>query len=467
MIMDKDLDLEEDNTQEFSDPKSVELILDVEDIKIPQDTVDDRMEIIDNSNKVDVSEYGRPRLDLTPEEIKEQSRLQTQKDLEEINASFKRGEIDKETKEFLESYFGNRDELNEAFKESLNTLFGCQPKAIKYINLLEGKVDDETTYFEEHVGPDTTMVYEYEIDAPWRLENQIPDSIQERITIRVIKPQMKSVRRAIEKVKIGGKYDLERQKELARLSSGEVSDISELDQAKLRTPIQKMKDILRCTILTPRFDDLVALFNRSVESGNVTKSSRPSKYLDNDVKNAQAFFKNAKNYRDMKNYLHVWLSDGRKFFSEVQYKTEVQFFRADNKTHLEYEEARNLQQKFFEAKTEGEKLLYNSKIYGHLLNIQKLNSQAFEDYNFSVLQDVRKMEDRLKRAGVRPEQDGSYSLCRKLLDANLLVRSSKALTDESFTKTPAWAKEIYRRYSRNIDKKYLVDIRTQKTKSGR
>ena len=101
------------------------------------------------------------------------------------------------------------------------------------------------------------------------------------------------------------------------------------------------------------------------------------------------------------------------------------------------------------------------------MNIQKLNSQAFEDYNFSVLHDVRKMEDRLKRAGVRPEQDGSYSLCRRLIDANLLVRSSKALTDETFANVPAWVKEIYVKYKKNIDKKYLVDIRSVKAKSGR
>ncbi len=456
------------NEEEFSDPKSIELVLDVEeDIKIPQDTVDNRIEIIDRDNKREISEYGRPRLDLTPEEIKEQCRLQKQKDLEEINASYERKEIDKETKEFLESYFGNRDKLNEAFKNSLNALFGCQPKAIKYINLLEGKIDNETSYFEEHVGPDTTMVYEYEIDAPWRLENQIPDNVQERIIIRVVKPQMKSVRRAIEKVKIGGKYDLERQKELAKLSSGKVADVSELDLPKLRTPIQKMKDILRCTVLTPRYDDLVAIFDRSVESGNVTKSSRPSKYLDNDVKNAQAFFKNGKNYRDMKNYLHVWLSDSRKFFCEVQYKINVQFFKADRITSLLYASLRKWQEMFHKAETEGDKLVLNSKIFNQHLSMQKINSQAFEDYNLSVLQDARKMEDRLKRAGVRPEQDGSYSLCRKLLDANLLVRSSKALTDESFTKVPAWAKDIYNRYKKNVDKKYLVDIRTQKTKSGR
>ena len=309
--------------QEFSDPEAIELILDVEDIKIPQDTVDNRMEIIDNSNKVDVSEYGRPRLDLTPEEIKEQRSLQEKADLKEINDSYNKGEIDKETKEFLESYFGNPEELYEGFKSSLNALFGCAPKSIKYINLLEGKIDEETPYFEEHVGPDTTMVYEYEIDAPWRLENQIPDNIQERITVRVIVPKMKGVRRAIEKVKIGGKYDLERQKELEKLSSGKVSDVSELDQAKLRTPLQKMKDILRCTVLTPRYDDLVELFNRSVESGNVTKSSRPSKYLDNDVKNAQAFFKNGKNYRDMKNYLHVGLPDGQMFL--VKFSIRLKF----------------------------------------------------------------------------------------------------------------------------------------------
>lgn len=460
----EDNGIEKIEEEGFSNPEAISLVLDVEDIKIPQDTIDNRQEIINSSDDEKIAEYGRPYLQLTQDEIRGKHRQKDTEDLKIIDESHAKGEIDDDTRDFLCSYFANRDKVYDDFKNSINDSFGCAPKSIKYINLLNGSIDNETPYFDEHVGPDTTMVYEYEIDAPWRLENKIPNAPMERVTVRVVMPMMKDVHRAIEKVKIGGKYDLERKKELAKLKSGQTVEEAGLDKAKLRTPLQKMKDILRCTVLAPRYDDILALYNNNIESGKATKSSRPSKYLDNDRRNAAAFFKNGKNYRDMKNYLHVISAEDKSlFFAEVQYKTDMQFFRADIRTHTEYEEARKYQQDFYNTVTEGDKKVLNSKIYNRLLNIQKLNREAFDDYNISILQDMRKMEDRLKRAGVKSEKDGTYKLCRDLADANILVRSSVALTDDTFKNSPAWVKDIYKRYSENIDKKYLVDLRKKKS----
>jgi len=461
-----DNNIEENKQDVFSQPEAISLVLDVEDIKIPQDTVDNRQEIIEHSNVAELAEYGRPQLNLSKQGISKKHREKDAENLKLIDESYAKGEIDEETRDFLYGYFLNSRKIYDDFKKSVSDSFGRAPKSIKYINLLDGNIDNETPYFDEHVGPDTTMVYEYEIDAPWRLENKIPDAPMERITVTVVMPMMKDVSRAIEKVKKGGKYDLERQKELSKLLPGQTPEDAGLDKAKLRTPLQKMKDILRCTVLAPRYDDILAIYTDNLDRGRATKSSRPSKYLNNDTRNASAFFKNNKNYRDMKNYLHVSSGRGdRLFFAEVQYKTNVQFFKADIKTHTEYEEARQLQQKFYETQTEGDKMILNTRIYNHLLNIQRFNRTAFDDYNISVLQDMRKMEDRLKRAGVKAEKDGTYKLCRDLADANILVRSSIALTDDTFKNSPAWIKDIYKRYSKNIDKKYLVDLRTKKTKS--
>ena len=454
--------------EEFSNPENISLVLDVEDIKIPQDTIDNREEVISQAGSAELSEYGRPQLNLTKEGIRKKHRKKDAEDLKYIDECHAKGEIDDETRDFLYDYFGNSSKIYNDFKNAINDSFGCSPKSIKHINLLDGSIDNETPYFDEHVGPDTTMVFEYEINAPWRLENKIPGAPMEHITVRVVMPMMKDVRRAVEKVKIGGKYDLERKKELSKLKPGQTPEEAGLDKAKLRTPLQKMKDILRCTVLAPRYDDILALYTENLENERATKSSRPSKYLDNDRKNAAAFFKNSKNYRDMKNYLHVISSkDGKMFFAEVQYKTDIQFFRADIKTHLEYEEARKHQQEFYNTITEGDKLVLNAKIYNRLLNIQKLNREAFDDYNLNVLQDMRRMEDRLKRAGVKPDKDGTYKLCRDLADTNILVRSSVALTDDTFKNTPAWVKDIYKRYSKNIDKKYLVDLRDKQSPISR
>lgn len=439
--------------------ENIPLIINIEEeIKIPQDTVDDRNEMIQNHINYDLVEnYGRPRLDFTDEEIAQNQKKMDSDNLAVIDQSYKDGIIDEETREFLKQYYTNGHEVYEHFKESLDELFGCHPKSIKYINLMTGDIDHDTPYFDEHVAPQNTMMYEYEIEAPWRLENKILGHPTERVSIKVIMPKMKSIQRVLEKVRIGGKYDLERKDELKKQEAGLPAD-----KAKLRTPIQKLKDVLRCTILAPRYDDITALYEYSLATEKSTKSSRPSKYLDNDVKNKAAFFNNIKNYRDMKNYIHVDDGKGNRLYGEVQYKTEIQFFMADVKTHLEYEKARKYQQMFYEAMTEGDKKLLNTQIYICLLNIQKLNSSSFERYNLSVLQDMRKVEDQLKRRGIAPQPDGTYPICRELLDKNLLVRSSMALMDDSFDKSPAWVRDVYARYYKNIDAKYLVDLRGYK-----
>lgn len=466
-VLQENTDLQPDD---FSNPPAVPLVLDVEqEIKIPMDTIDNRAEVVEEMSKSDIDEYGRPNLELSQTDLQKKQHRQDLQNLKEIDKSFAAGEIDENTKNFLYSYYKDSTEIYHKFKQSINGLFGCNPKSIKYINLLEGKIDNETPYFYEHVNPNTTMVFEYEIEAPWRVESKIPGSPVERINILVVVPKMKDVKRAIQKVKIGGKYDLERQKELAKLKSGQTIEEAGLDKAKLRTPLQKMKDILRCSVLAPRYDDVLALYSQSLTLGLADKSSRPSKYLDNNIQNAQLFFKNSKNYRDMKNYLHIQNTDGEpfNFFGEVQYKMEAQFFRADIKTHLEYEYARKHQQEFFAAQTEGDKKLINAKIYNRLLNIQKLNSQAFDYYNLSVLQDARILEDRLKNRGFKPDKDGTFGYCRELLDNNLLVRSSMALTDKTFEKAPAWLKDMYQRYKLNVDKKYLVKLLSKYNKKGK
>ena len=445
---------------DFSNPPAVPLVLDVEqEIKIPMDTIDNRAEVVEEMSKSDIDEYGRPNLELSQTDLQKKQHRQDLQNLKEIDKSFAKGEIDKETKDLLYTYYGDSLKLYEEFKQSIDNLFGKAPKSIKYINLLEGQIDNETPYFNEHVNPNTTMVFEYEIEAPWRVESKVPGAPVERIKVLVVIPKMKDVKRAIQKVRIGGKYDLERQKELAKLKPGQTPEEAGLDKAKLRHSRLKLKDILRCSVLAPRYDDVLALYSQSLELKLAEKSSRPSKYLDNDVKNAQLFFKNSKNYRDMKNYLHIVNQYNElALFSEVQYKTEIQFFKADIKTHLEYEYARKHQQEFFSAQTEGDKKLINSKIYNRLLNIQKINSRVFDHYNLSVLQDARILEDRLKNRGFKPDKDGTFGYCRELLDNNLLVRSSVALTDETFKTAPVWVKDMYHRYKLNIDKKYLVDL---------
>ncbi|MBE6452653.1 MAG: hypothetical protein E7012_04110 [Alphaproteobacteria bacterium] len=450
--------------QEFSNPDRIKLSTDVEkEVKIPQDTVDNRIDIINNADKA--SEYGRPRLDLTRDELVEEYKKKDIENIQIIEKSFVNGEINIETRDFLINYYQNSYELYEGLKTNLNELLGAEPKNVKYINLLEGKVDEDTPYFDEHVGPDTTMIYEYDIDAPWRVENKFPGSKGEKITIQIVMPMMKDVHRAIDKVKIGGKYDMERKKELEKLKYGKYLD--DLDKRKLRKPIERMKDILRCSILAPRYDDVDSIFKNTFETGKVLKSSRSSKYLDNDAANAEEFYKNSQNYRDNKNYLMINIPKSGQFYVEIQYKTDVQFYNADILTHLEYEKARAKQELFYKADTEGDKAVLNNAIYIHKLNIQKINAQAYEQCNFNVLHDIKKLEDKHRAKGINPDKDGTYPLCRELAQKCLLVRSAVALTKDVFEKGTAWERDIKKRYKKIIEGKYLADIRGYKNKQGR
>ncbi len=441
----------------YSNPKGISLDFDVDDIKIPGDAIDNRSDIIKKGIEK-FSDYGKPNLDLTTEELKEKYKEKENNDLKQIDKAFAENKIDEKTRDFLYDYFKDSWQKHDDFKKQLNVALGGAPKSIKYINFYDGKIDEETPYFDEHVRPDTTMVYEYEINAPWRPENELPDSKGEKITIRVLKPMMKDVMRTIEKVKIGGKYDLECKKELAKLKPGQTIEEAGLDKRKLRLPYERMRDILRCTILAPRYDDVQAIHDRLIENNLALNSSRPSKYLDNDVKNAEEFFKNSKNYRDNKLYLYVPTSDNKTLLAEVQGKIETQYFKADILSHFFYEDAREFQEKFHEAETEGDKLLLNRKIYNKMLDIQNVNTQAFTYCNLEVFRDMKFAEERAKASGVKPNEDGTYPVSKKIAEKCLLVRSSIALMPNSFDKYPAWCRDICKRYKDIIAEKYLVKL---------
>ena len=282
--------------------------------------------------------------------------------------SFAKGEFDEETRDTLIEYYQNGEEIYTAFVDSVNEMFSSDPVSKKYINLLEGEVDNKTMYYDEHIGPQSSMILEYELEAPYSVENSIveienqyhaqeaakkgrnfrPKECAKR-RICLILPMMKDVERAIEKVKRGGEYDREYCKEKAKIISGKTPEESGCDMAKLRKPIVKFRDAIRCTVLGPFYEDILNLYNKSLEENKAIKSSRKSKYLSNDTQNREEFFKNLKNYRDMKNYMKVNISEdlhnkletrGKKrnqsnFLAEVQYKTKIQYFEGDVLTHKE------------------------------------------------------------------------------------------------------------------------------------
>ena len=463
---------------------STNLLSDVDEFKVPKAEVEDHI-------AYKALSLGKPRKDLTKEQIDEIQLNDDDNNINIIMDSFAKGEINQETKDVLIQYYQNGMEIYAAFVEATNELFDAEPISKNYINLLEGDVDKKTMYHNQHIGPKTTMILDYEIDAPYTIENDIiaienakiqQDSILKVKSFRpksspkrkvsLILPMMKNVARSIEKVKVGGEYDREYKKELAKIIPGKTAEESGCDKAKLRKPIDKFRDALRCTIIAPFYEDILYLYNKSLSTDKAIKSSRKSKYLDNDVNNRESFFNNLKNYRDMKNYLKVDVNQeisgvyekrGKSrtktgFLAEVQYKTEKQFYEGDILTHKEYEVARKLQQSYHGLTLDADKMLCNRKIYSRLLNIQNINRQTFSGYNDFIMEHAKEYEDRLVKSGVDSNKDGSFDLISKFLEKNMFVRSSVALQHDSFAKSGAVVQEIYSKYKPVVDKKYLVDI---------
>lgn len=435
----------------YSAPENVALDYTPEELKISADTVDNREEVIEKGEDK-FADSGRPNLDLMPDEQKKLYKEKEKRDLEAIDKALSDGVIDKVTHDALYKSYENSWEKHQEMVEQIVRMMGGAPKAVKYKNLYNGKTDEETPYFIEHVRPDTSMVLEYEVNAPWRPENELPDSKGEKTTISFVISPLKNVERAIEKVKIGGQYDTERKKELAKLKPGQTPEEAGLSKSKLRLPHERLKDVYRLTILAPFYDDLQAFCNMMVENNWATKSSRPSKYLDNDVSNAEEFYRNSKNYRDIK--LHMPFGNES---AEIQGKLEGQF-DADTLTHYIYAKTRGLPSKFKTAVTEGYKRLINRKMLNGMRTIQNINTKAYSDYNDKVLSRVKKSEDRARACGVKPDNNGTYAVARKIIKEAFLVRSAVALMPDSFAKSAAWVRDVVKRYWSVIADKYLVKL---------
>ena len=144
--------------------------------------------------------------------------------------------------------------------------------------------------------------------------------------------------------------------------------------------------------------------------------------------------------------------------AEIQGKLEGQV-EADSLTHDVYAMTRMLPEKFGKTDTEGGKWVYNRAMNNAVLDIQNINTKAYTDYNeIGVLSRVKRAEYRAKACGIKPDKDGTYPIAKKIIKQAFLVRSAVALMPNSFEKSPAWMRDVAKRYWSVIADKYLVKL---------
>lgn len=370
--------------------------------------------------------------------------------VERISQAYAEGIIDKDSADMLKMYYKDSMTVYDKMFKALHSVFG-DPIDIKGVNTENGEI---STAYMEHVTPSTKMIFEY---------------VDGKNPVYLTLPGMKDVDRAIEKVKIGGKYYRDAQ------------------DGKYERPCDGLKDILRCTISVKYYSSIKKIMNSFKNSPYIKLDNKytKDKFFDNNLldvdKLNQPYTKkddcynkfSEKNYRDTKPYID--LDDG--LIVECQLKIQS-LEAADQYTHGLYEVLRVLKDNInnISDPKEYEKMRlqindiqfsiqyinsfgvekYNQNVpQERLVRVDKSINNGIENYNLMVLDKVKRMEDINRRGGQKPNKDGRYADCAKFIEDNFLVRPFQVLNRSNPLPTASEnLKEVFGRYYFDIEKKY-------------
>ena len=306
------------------------------------------------------------------------------------------------------------NQLNGELEMHIQKIPHVDAKKNRIITVRENVV---TNYSLKEVTPFTCMRLEYRDN--------------ENNPVYVILPVMKKARRAIEKIQ---DYRVEQMAEVRKINESfqQHGDVNRLQQelAGVRGHLDRVNDILRLTITRKYYTGVSKTRSTLTRAPNlgVNPAETRSLFYDNDMKNCAQLKKNGKNYYDDKLYLHLSLGGGREFKAEVQIKIDA-FYRADLQTHLLYEEQRALEENLKASRKkmsaqEVQRAEYRIEVLKK--GIQKINKQANHEYNMTVLEKVRWLEDGYRALRIPPDyQDGTYKACHDLIKSCYMVRPHK------------------------------------------
>lgn len=380
-----------------------------------------------------------------------QSRLDAE-NLETINKAYQEGRISGNDCEYLTDFYSDGMGVYREVYRALYEFFRI-PERVCAFDTKTGKIDTDSNGNPIHYGlkavtPFTCTRLEY-VD---KFNNPI----------YVICPPMKSAVRAIEKLECECNIDYYK-------SVRKASDLvfEQEDREAFCDVLQSIKpgnkslnDILRLTITCKYVSDVERIKRLFTENRGELKLN----FYINDEETRDRFLlplsKNAKRYYDIKMIMHQLTKDKKPLNVEVQAKVQTLYEYADLRTHKIYEQIRSI-----EAELSRKSYLMDStgirqkQAQIQILNnrIRKINETAIHQYNMTVVDKARRIEDE----GYRPLRigadnvDGTYNQCRQLLNKDYLVESYDGFNpDTAFSADNEINKLCFLRLIGKIDKDF-------------
>lgn len=372
--------------------------------------------------------------------------------LETINKAYHEGRISSDDCEYLTDFYSDGMGVYREVYRALYEFFRIPEKTCAF-DPITGKVDTDSNGESIHYGlkavtPFTCTRLEY-VD---KFNNPI----------YVIFPRMKSAARAIEKLECEYNKDYLKSVRKALNLVFEYEDREAFcDTLQSIKPGNKnLNDILRLTITCKYMSDVERIKRLFTENRGEFK---PNFYV-NDKETRDRFLlplsKNAKRYYDIKMIMHQFTKDKKPLHVEVQVKIQTLYEYADLKTHKIYEEVRSIEADLArQAHTMDPIQIRQKQAQVQILNnrIRKINETAIHQYNMTVLDKARRIEDE----GYRPlrigadNADGTYNQCRQLLHKDYLVESYDNFNpDKAFSADDVMNKLCFLRLIGKIDKDF-------------
>lgn len=380
---------------------------------------------------------------LPAEQVDAIQRAKDKANCHEILKAFKERRINQEETSFLLDYY--RDGMS-AYREvyrGLYEIFG-RPEHIACMNPDTGELE---THVEKskRIDPMTGKVVTFRenVVTDYSLQEVTPFTCMrleyrdaENNPVNVILPVMKKPARAIEKIL---DYRNAYMEDVAAANSdykkhGNIMLFQDVLRS-IKKPHERVNDVLRLTV-TRKYYSGVAKMVRTFSNAprlNIDKTETRSLFYENSMDNSEQLSKNKKSYFDVKMFFHLEGTDKRRFNAEAQVKIDA-FYKADLFTHHIYEEERRLSEFLDAHRKEMKPEEINRDEYQiriRKMAIQKINKEAIHEYNMQVLDKIRWLEDGYRALRIPPDnEDGTYNECRKLINADYMVRPFKAFDDE-------------------------------------
>ncbi len=311
------------------------------------------------------------------------------KSLTYIKLAQEQGLIGTAEANYLTSYYQDTMTLYGKFYDILISALG-HPQSCRRNDLEEGEIDDKN-YSETYITPSNSMVLTY--------SNLITDPDLEESNVALTLPGMKSVVRAVEKIRKGGKYDQAYHEDMKKLDNQYPDGGEEYQQAqkKIMPAHVRLKDILRATISVPTYEMIDKVISKIMQKGNFEIVETRDKFHANRSAQDKNFYDNKKNYRDKK----ICFNKNGYYF-EIQFKVQ-HLEKADKLSHPYYE---RLRKKLDEYSNEPqENIERRQKLRREITwlewDIQSINRKGIDDYNAFILATAQKKDIRIKKEKIR------------------------------------------------------------------